>query len=56
MTLVLPLALLGALAVLDLALLCFGKAITLQSLVPPRTPQKRKRRKVRKLPPEDAAQ
>ncbi len=38
-------------------LLCFGKAITLQSLVPPRTPQKRKRRKVKKLPPQiDAAQ
>lgn len=38
-------------------LLCFGKAITLQSLVPPRTPQKRKRRKVKKLPAQiDGAQ
>ncbi|MCB9857466.1 MAG: 30S ribosomal protein S6--L-glutamate ligase [Phycisphaerales bacterium] len=37
-------------------LLCFGKAITLQSLVPPRSPRKQKRRKVRKLPPADAAQ
>lgn len=38
-------------------LLCFGKALTLQSLVPPRSPLKRKRRKVRKLPPpSDAAQ